>query len=365
MPQYNATRLTSFKRMFLVDEPLYNRLSANYKELSQTTDGPPGNETQETNVEAGGGSGGGGTDGGTSEEYAVSVNNGDNDNAATTTTAPPSSSSQQELPHSNDIFVETNPVVAATSTPAVEEQQGKRRSILKVANEQEKDQIVDYIPTATATTPPTATESQEGAAAAAAPTSNTPYQIREICKSTCRLCDQEITNLPELEKHYNENHQQHQQQQQQQQENSQSSMFECKVCTAFYPDEETLNKHIRNVHENPRKRKYGSGELLDSEEEQLENLIEKSPIAVKPAKKKPKVAKEFPCKFCGRLFKTKTTASNHEKAVHADMFNVDSEANVNSRPQRSSKRKINYADSDNSEVENMFTNKKRLTISKR
>ena len=359
MPQYNATRLTSFKRMFLVDEPLYNRLFANYKELSQTTDGPgPGNETQETNVEAeGGGGGGGGTDGGTGEEYVVPVNDADNDNA---TTAPPTSSSQQELPHSNDIFVETNPVVAATSTPAVEEQRGKR-SILKVANEQEKDQIVDYIPSATATTPPTATESQEETAA---PASNTPYQIREICKSTCRLCDQEITNLPELEKHYKENHQQ---QQQQQQENSQSSMFECKVCEAFYPNEETLNKHIRNVHENPRKRKYGSGELLDSEDEQLENLIEKSPIAVKPVKKKPKVAKEFPCKFCGRLFRTQRTASNHEKAVHPDMFNVDSETNVNSssRPQRSSKRKINYADSDNSEVENMFTNKKRLAISKR
>ena len=284
---------TSFQKMFLVDENLFNKMKQ-----QQVTNNVSDDSVPTTTLSA---------------------------PAAITTEPEPELQQQQEQTqtaddkiHENDVVVQPNPNPTVPTNPApesaetAEEQAPPPRDVTGgeltpakpklTVNYQDQggDMIQDKPAEAVATRP-----SQSDA-----------------CKSACRLCGKEVSNLTALNDHFSQEH-----------NNVITKYPECKVCRSFFENQTLLDKHVERVHDSDNRRgikRKERGEDYDSEDNEINDLvdIDKEEKVAPPKKKKAKNKQDlvlvadsdgmFSCNSCDKRYVRKHNLINHMTKVHGN-----------------------------------------------
>ena len=179
--------------------------------------------------------------------------------------------------------------------------------------------------TPTPTTPPrTPATPQQSTNEIIDPASHSNFDVGTICKSTCRICDEEVSNLKEMEKHFKDNHQH--QEDQDNDEVEQTLMHECKICEGWFRTPEALAEHVDMYHDTDSKKRKRMSVDTGDEEELFRDIIRRTPTP-EPKKikitqtQKPKAKGKIKCQFCERQFKSKGAHTNHVRAVHKNVNN--------------------------------------------
>lgn len=144
----------------------------------------------------------------------------------------------------------------------------------------------------------------------------------DACKSACRLCGKEVSNLTALNDHFSQEH-----------NNVITKYPECKVCRSFFENQTLLDKHVERVHDSDNRRgikRKERGEDYDSEDNEINDLvdIDKEEKVAPPKKKKAKNKQDlvlvadsdgmFSCNSCDKRYVRKHNLINHMTKVHAN-----------------------------------------------
>ena len=307
--------MTVFKKMYLMDEPLFTKL------MSTTSNSKDDNLVDEF------------------------VDDGVYNNVS-----PPQQDQQptpvnidDDAPHKNDVLI-TPPGIQDSQNQTTSEESDSTSLAPPAPSTPPPPPTPTPLPPPTPPPPPTSTPPRPSLppipATATAnetidPSSKLNFDVGQICKSTCRICDQEVSNLKEMEQHFKDNHQDQEDQYNEEEhtDNIRNVMHECKICDGtYFRTPEALTDHVNIWHDsdvNNRKRKRMSddmngGVVLDSEEEkQMRDIVERSPTPepepkkIKLVQKKNNVKKKnFNCEFCPRIFKSRAGVISHTRAMH-------------------------------------------------
>ena len=182
------------------------------------------------------------------------------------------------------------------------------------------------------------------AAAATAPLSSDPTglvstqpRLEDTCQSTCKICGDEISNLTSLNEHYQQAH-----------DEAKIVENQCRVCELYFPTKAALKRHIDKYHTqtsfNSRKRKFKQvvdiGDIGDDDDDDDDydydgnnddNKVEDTEIESLAAPKPPKIAKRrnksstLFCPKCNKQYKLQWRLNKHMKSAHGEGgSNVDS-----------------------------------------
>ena len=353
----NHAHKTSYKKMFLLDERLYNKLTKN---LDQTDGGDGGGSNENAAQET---------------ETVVPSLTPPAPPPAPSPPPPPPTPSPAPAPadnvklHANDVLIqpeEAQDLVGPVEQPAEESSNtkdvtpGGQFTPAKPPNRvtvsagspgstsmMEDTQLLKDKATAVSSNHD---DDNHGHAdqtlAGPVPTAVRP-QEKDACVSRCQICGKEVSNLTNLKQHFELDHQQ----------DTIQKYPECKLCEAFFPTKVLLSKHVERVHGAggkrgiKRKHEYnaddaddivieGDGDKVnvnndtdDDEDAQIVSLIDNATSRVKrPVKKRLKPAPTAPaptaqrklCKVCGKAYKFDKTLNNHMIKAHGVGASSDS-----------------------------------------
>lgn len=309
---------TSFKKMFLLDEKLFNKLTT---------------QSQPTGASADAGAAGGSI------------------LPPAPMPPPPPPPSPDDKVHENDILIEPTAGGAvgdaATGPDQVVMESSSRdvtgdrhlspaapapgKSKLTIESPQAENLMQDLSDKTPPPGPGGSTDPPQPSSPSAAAGVSKPSET-DACTTNCQLCGEEVSNLSALNDHFGQVH------------SSSNKILEneCKICKVYFDTKYQLHKHIEKVHEhqqNTRKRKLDDDDDDDDEfvidddddvdDDDFDSLIRQ------PVKKKSRgegVSSRvstggggavFSCKLCNKVYKKKQTLENHMRTKHQVDDNVE------------------------------------------
>ena len=328
---------TSFKRMVLLEEKLFHKLTKDNSNRDSAQSNPNVDNAAAPGVSSSSidplmsedGNGGVGAGGGGDRVHANDILVTENPQDIPLPPSPP--------PPPPPPPVEDRTKRDVTDPPPIQPPPPK---LVLQDNPQATNTMTDLEPAASAA-PPAPAAGVGAAAAATAPLSTDPAglvstqpRLEDTCQSTCKICGVEISNLTSLNEHYQQAH-----------DEAKIVENQCRVCELYFPTKAALKRHIDKYHTqtsfNSRKRKFKQvidvGDIGDDDDDDYDydgnnddDKVEDSEIerlaAPKPRKipKRKNKSSTLFCPKCNKEYKLQWRLNKHMESAHGEGGNVDS-----------------------------------------